>query len=158
MITALLTDLAPGDRVIIAEMERLDMGDHFSNQIIHAHVAEIVETGNSTATVRFTETGEVRTVTDRRVWVIEDEETSDAARRFATWDAALKEIAAAIEGSGTVENAAAEYDLEAIADDVLTWDDGHDPETGNTRLDRQGWRIIEGDAFWRAVERHEYKG
>lgn len=51
---------------------------------------------------------------------------------------------------------AADYDVEAIADEVFRFDDGYDQTTGVHNLDRQGfYQAVGDDAFWQIAENHQ---
>lgn len=47
-----------------------------------------------------------------------------------------------------------EWDLDAIADEILTFDTATD-EDGTVHLDRQGFRVREDVDFWEVAGRHE---
>lgn len=81
-------------------------------------------------------------------------------------EAVYRLVAEPIAAGDGVTDAAAEYDIDAIADEVLIWDDAYDAERNAYLLDYQGWRYApafdhlhddyEGDdAFWDCVARHE---
>ena len=71
-----------------------------------------------------------------------------------------------IAASDAVEDVEAEFDLDAIAAEVLVWDDAYDAEADTYWLDNQGWRYAKGfglddefgDAFWGVVGRHAVEG
>lgn len=72
-------------------------------------------------------------------------------------DAIDYEIVQAIEASGYVKNAYEEFDIDAIADDVLEYVDGWNDERGAYMLNKQGYRLaedIDHDDFWASVKRH----
>ncbi|UCR89234.1 hypothetical protein [Mycetocola spongiae] len=68
---------------------------------------------------------------------------------FSTRDEAVQSIITAIEATG--EATAAEYNLDAIAEDLITFHDGAEGDTIN--LNAQGFTVDE-DAFWQSVENH----
>ncbi|MDK8345411.1 hypothetical protein QP868_02355 [Brevibacterium sp. UMB1308A] len=78
---------------------------------------------------------------------------------YTTLDEAInREIVAAIEATGVVKDAHAEYDIDAIADEVLEYVDGYEEERNAYNLNRQGFRLredIDHDEFWDAVAKHE---
>lgn len=53
-----------------------------------------------------------------------------------------------------------DYDIDAIADEVLVWHDGYGANPAHPNdywLGAQGYTVIEDDdEFWAAVERHEH--
>ena len=79
--------------------------------------------------------------------------------RYTTRTEAIdREIIEAIEAGGVVEDAHAEYDIDAIADEVFEFVDGWDEERGAYIVNRQGWRQKEDitpDDFWDIVAKHE---
>lgn len=76
---------------------------------------------------------------------------STQSRRLATRSDVIAEITTAIEAGGAAS--AAEYDLDAIADEAYRYDpcDGHAQDAGFVPL----YDGADGvDAFWAIVERH----
>lgn len=73
-------------------------------------------------------------------------------------EATYRLIVEAIDASGEVEDARAEYDIDAIAYEVLDFDDAYDEDANVYRLNHQGWTLKErytGDVgemhFWDVV-------
>lgn len=69
-----------------------------------------------------------------------------------------REIIKPIEATGVVEDAYEEFDIDAIANEVLEFVDGWDEERGAYNPNRQGYRLredIEHDEFWDAVAKHK---
>lgn len=74
---------------------------------------------------------------------------------YTTRDEAInREIVEPIE-NGDVDDAYAEYDIDALADDLLYWHTEYD-EDGNELLNYCGFRLreIESDDFWDLVLDH----
>lgn len=72
-------------------------------------------------------------------------------------DAIAREIVSPIEDGGEIENAYDQFDIDAIADEVLEYVDGYDSEQNAYFLNRQGFRLredIEADDFWDSAMRH----
>lgn len=72
-------------------------------------------------------------------------------------EAIAREIVGPIEDGGEIENAYEEFDIDAIADEVLEYVDGYYAEQNAYFLNRQGFRLredIEADDFWDIVMRH----
>lgn len=70
-------------------------------------------------------------------------------------DAIQHEIIDPIKASGVVEDPRIEYDLDTIADKVLTWRTGYDSATDTYRIARQGYAMqanIDNGSFWAIVE------
>lgn len=65
---------------------------------------------------------------------------------YATRDEAISQLIAPALGEHVVA-----HDVEAIADAVLGWDDGTQPD-GSIRLHQQGYRLmVDAPEFWAAV-------
>jgi len=92
---------------------------------------------------------------------------------ITTWDEARQRLVVEPIAAGDVEDAEAEYDIDAIANEVIVWDDAYDAELDVYRLDRQGYHYAptfdsethegpEADeaaaAFWAVVERYARAG
>ncbi|MCT2983689.1 hypothetical protein [Propionibacterium freudenreichii] len=74
---------------------------------------------------------------------------------FATRSEAIASITDAIEAGGAVTDAATEYDLDAIADELVALHSEETPE-GATIASSVHFSIdADEDAFWATVEAHE---
>lgn len=68
-----------------------------------------------------------------------------------------REIIGPIEDGANIEDAYADYDVDAIADEVLEWVDGYDADKNMYNLNKQGYRLaedIDHDDFWDSVMRN----
>lgn len=85
---------------------------------------------------------------------------------YATRAEAVSALVVEPIAAGAVEDVAAEYDLAAIADEVLEWEDAYDAATNTYHLNNQGWRYAPAfdhlhpdyagdDAFWSVVASRE---
>jgi len=72
-------------------------------------------------------------------------------------EAVQAEVIAPIEASGMVADARAEFDVDAIADRVIAFEDGVDAG-GVTHLNRQGFYCtVEPGEFWQVVAAHAFE-
>jgi len=87
-----------------------------------------------------------------------EDEDAPPRKRYTTRDEAIaREIIVPIEAGGVVEDAEVEFDIEAIAEEVLHFHDAVD-ENGTTWLNSQGYEVMEDhDKFWSIVMRHQRK-
>lgn len=70
-------------------------------------------------------------------------------------DAIYWEIVTPIEASGVVADARSEFDVEAIADRVIVFDEGYDFRADVYRLNWQGFYcVVDPEAFWKLVAAH----
>lgn len=72
-------------------------------------------------------------------------------------DAIEAEVVAPIE-AGHVDSARAEYEVDAIGDQVLYFHDAYDEDSDTYRLDQQGYRLkpdfLDPEEFWTVVKAH----
>lgn len=77
-------------------------------------------------------------------------------------EAIYRLIVEPIEATGEIDDAHAAFDIEAIADEVLAFDEAFDEDRDAYLLDKQGWNLAsqyrndvdeDGMQFWAVVER-----
>ena len=77
---------------------------------------------------------------------------------FSTRDEAIASIEDAIEAGGAVTDARAEYDIDAIADELVTLHSEETPEGATIASSLRFAIDADEDTFWNAVAAHELTG
>ena len=82
---------------------------------------------------------------------------------YTTRDEAIQHEIVKVIQAGDVEDARAEFDIDAIADQLIVWEDAYDETRNAHMLNAQGFRLADeylpeqdedGMAFWSVVEDH----